>query len=133
MNNMEILDACAYKNEAYDKAGTTHCLGYIPGTGDWQAVYSCPFLQDGEVVGLCKASDIGPQLKIVLVESRSAPLSWTNELPKSNTKGRKFLSVEFHPGTDVGGEDTMGTGRPSGMSTIIKSTPPVVPWIPLKA
>jgi hypothetical protein len=38
INNMEILDACVYKNEAYDKAETTHCLGCIPGTGDWQAV-----------------------------------------------------------------------------------------------
>jgi hypothetical protein len=68
MSNMEILDACDYKNEAYDKAGTTHYLGCIPGTGDWQAVDSRSFLQDGEVVGLCIASDIGPQLKIVLVE-----------------------------------------------------------------
>jgi hypothetical protein len=68
MINMEILDACDYKNEAYNKAGTTHCLGCIPGTGDWQAVDSRPFLQDEKVVGLCIASDIGPQLKIVLVE-----------------------------------------------------------------
>jgi hypothetical protein len=90
MSNMEILDACDYKNEAYDKAGTTHCLGCILGTGDWQAVDSCPFLQDREVVGLCIASDISPQLRIVLVESRSVPLSWTRELPKSNIKGRKL-------------------------------------------
>jgi hypothetical protein len=68
MSNMEILDACVYKNEAYDKAGTTHCLGCILGTGDWQAFYSHPFFQDGEVVGLCRTSDIGPQLKIVLME-----------------------------------------------------------------
>jgi hypothetical protein len=68
MSNMEILDACVYKNEAYDKAGTTHCLGCIRGTGDWQAFYSHPFFQDGEVVGLCRTSDIGPQLKIVLME-----------------------------------------------------------------
>jgi hypothetical protein len=40
MSNMEILDACNYKNEAYDKAGTTHCLGCIPETSDWQAVDS---------------------------------------------------------------------------------------------
>jgi hypothetical protein len=40
----------------------------ITSTGDWQAVYSHPFLQDLEVVGLCRASDISPQLKIVLVE-----------------------------------------------------------------
>jgi hypothetical protein len=33
----------------------------------------------------------------------------------------------------VEGEDTIGTRRPSGMSTIIKSTPPVVPCFPLKA
>jgi hypothetical protein len=46
---------------------------------------------------------------------------------------RKFFSSEFHYGTNVGGEDTMGTGRPSGMSTIIKSTPAVVPCFPLKA
>jgi hypothetical protein len=31
---------------------------------------------------------------------------------------RKSLSAEFDSRTDVGGEDTMGTGRPSGMSTI---------------
>jgi hypothetical protein len=68
INNMEILDACVYKNEAYDKAGTTHCLGCIPGTSDWQVVYSCPFLQDLEVVGLCRASYISRQLKIILVE-----------------------------------------------------------------
>jgi hypothetical protein len=68
MNNMEIIDACEYKNEAYEKAGTTHCLGCIPGTGDWQAVDSSSFLADEEVVDLCVASDIGPQLKIVLVE-----------------------------------------------------------------
>jgi hypothetical protein len=46
---------------------------------------------------------------------------------------RKFLSSEFYSGIDVGREDTMGTGRPSRMSTIIKSTPPVVPCFPLKA
>jgi hypothetical protein len=68
MSNMEILDACDYKNEAYDKARTTHSLGCIPGTSEWQPVYSRPFLQDLEVVGICKASDIGPELKIVLVE-----------------------------------------------------------------
>jgi hypothetical protein len=62
-----------------------------------------------------------------LWKSRNTPLSWTSELPKSNTMGRKFLSAKFHPGTDVGGEDTMGMGRPSGTSTIIKSTPPPVP------
>jgi hypothetical protein len=66
MSNMEILDASDYKIETYEKDGTTHCLGCIPGTGDWQAVDSSPFL--GEVVGLFIASDIGPQLKIVLVE-----------------------------------------------------------------
>jgi hypothetical protein len=49
-------------------AGTTHCLGCIHGTGDWQAVYSYLILQDLEVVGLCKASDISLQLQIVLVE-----------------------------------------------------------------
>jgi hypothetical protein len=68
MNNMEILDACDYKNEACDKAGSTHYLGCIPRIGDWQAVDSRPFLEDGEVVGLCIASDIGPQLRIVLME-----------------------------------------------------------------
>jgi hypothetical protein len=68
MRNMEILDASDYKNEAYEKARTTHCLGCIPGTGDWQAIDSSAFLEDGEVVGLCIASDIGPQLKIVLVK-----------------------------------------------------------------
>jgi hypothetical protein len=54
-------------------------------------------------------------------------------LPKSNTMGRKFLSFEFYSGTDVGGKDTMGMDRPLGMSTIIKSTPLVVPCFPLKA
>jgi hypothetical protein len=68
MSDMEILDASDYKIETYEKDGTTHCLGCIPGTGDWQAVDSNPFLEDGEVVGLCIASNIGPQLKIVLVE-----------------------------------------------------------------
>jgi hypothetical protein len=68
MSNMEILYACDYKNEAYDKAGTTHRLGCIPGIGEWQAVCSRPFLQDGKAVGLCKASDIGLKFKIVLVE-----------------------------------------------------------------
>ena len=68
MNNMEIINACVYKNETYDKVGTTHCLECIPGTGDWQAVYSYSFLQDGEVVGLCIASHISPQFQIVLVE-----------------------------------------------------------------
>jgi hypothetical protein len=72
-------------------------------------------------------------LRSSLWKSRSAPLSWTRELPKSNTRGRKFSSVEFHPGMDVGGEDTMGTGRPSGMSTIIKSIPPSMLSTPLKA
>jgi hypothetical protein len=70
MNNIEILDACVYKNEAYERAGTTHSLGCIPGTCEWQTVYSCPFLQDLEVVGICKASDIGLELKIVLVEEK---------------------------------------------------------------
>ena len=109
MRNMEILDACVYKNETYDKVGTTHCLRCIPGTGDWQAVYSHPFLQDGEVVGFCKTPNINPQLKIVFVENRSAPFSWISELLKSNTKGKKFLYAEFHPSTNVGGEDTMET------------------------
>jgi hypothetical protein len=68
MSNMEILDASDYKIEAYKKDGTTHSLGCIPGIGDWQAVDSSPFLEDGEVVGLRIASDIGPQLKIILVE-----------------------------------------------------------------
>jgi hypothetical protein len=54
--------------EANGKARITHALGCISGTGDWQAVYSCPFFQDGEVVGLGVASDISPQLKIVLME-----------------------------------------------------------------
>jgi hypothetical protein len=60
-------------------------------------------------------------------------LSWTSELPKSNTIGRKFLSAVFQFGTNVGGEDTMGMGRPTGMSTIIKSTPSTISCIPLKA
>jgi hypothetical protein len=51
----------------------------------------------------------------------------------SNSMARKFLLSEFYFGTDVGGEDTMEMGRPSGMSTIIKSTPLVVPYFPLKA
>jgi hypothetical protein len=68
MSNMEILDASDYKIEAYEKDGTTHCLGCIPRTSDWQAVDSSPLLEDGEVVGFCIAFDIGPQLKIVLVE-----------------------------------------------------------------
>ena len=68
MSNMEILDACDYKNEAYDKIGTTHYLGCIFGAGYWQAVDSCPFLEDREVVGLCIVSDVVPQLKIVLME-----------------------------------------------------------------
>jgi hypothetical protein len=80
------------------------------------------------VVGLFRAFVISPQLKIVLV-NRSTPLSWTSELPKSNTMGRKFLSSEFNLGTDMRGEDTMGRGRPLGISTIIKSTPPIVPSI----
>jgi hypothetical protein len=46
---------------------------------------------------------------------------------------RKFLSFEFYSGIEVGGEDTMGTRRSSGMSTTIKSTPLVVPCFPLKA
>jgi hypothetical protein len=66
-------------------------------------VDSRPFLQDGEVIGLGVASDISPQLQIVLVE-----------------------------GTDVGGEDTMRRERPLGKSTIIKSTPPSVPTNPPK-
>jgi hypothetical protein len=61
IRNIEILEAC-------DKARITHCLGCISSTNDWQAVNSRPFLQDGEVVGLGVASDISPQLKIVLVE-----------------------------------------------------------------
>jgi hypothetical protein len=72
-------------------------------------------------------------LRSSLWKSRSTPLSWTRELPKSNITARKFLSSKFHSGTDVGEEDTMGMGRPSGMSTIIKSTPPVVSCFPLKA
>jgi hypothetical protein len=47
--------------------------------------------------------------------------------------GRKFFTAIFYSRIDVGGEDTMGTRRPSGMSTIIKSIPPVVPSTPLKA
>jgi hypothetical protein len=54
------------------------------------------------------------------------------ELPKSNTMAMKFLSSKFQEGTNVEGEDTMGTGRPLAMSTIIKSTPPSVPCTPLK-
>jgi hypothetical protein len=46
---------------------------------------------------------------------------------------KKLLSSEFYSRTDVGGEDTMGMGRPSGMSTIIKSTLLVVPYFSLKA
>jgi hypothetical protein len=72
-------------------------------------------------------------LRSSLWKSRSTPLSWTRELPKSNTMGRKFLSSEFYSGIDVGGEDIMGMRRPLGMSTIIKSTPPVVPCTLLKA
>jgi hypothetical protein len=72
-------------------------------------------------------------LRSSLWKSRSIPLSWTRELPKSNPMGRKFLSSKFHSGTNVGGEDTMGMGRPSGVSTIIKLTPPVVPCFLLKA
>ena len=68
MSNMEILDACDYKNEACDKVGTTLYLRCIPNTSDWQAVYSHPFLQDGKVVDLCKVSDIGLKFKIILVE-----------------------------------------------------------------
>ena len=68
MSNIEILDACVYMNEAYDKAKTTHSLRCIPSIGEWQLVYSCPFLQDLEVVSICKAFDIGPEIKIVLVE-----------------------------------------------------------------
>jgi hypothetical protein len=59
---------CLNKNETYDKVGTTHSLGCIPGTGEWSPVYSLPFLQDLEVVGICKAFDIGLEFKIVLVE-----------------------------------------------------------------
>jgi hypothetical protein len=51
----------------------------------------------------------------------------------SNNMARNFSSSEFYSGTEVGGEDTMETGRSLGMSTIIKSTPPVVPCFPLKA
>jgi hypothetical protein len=47
--------------------------------------------------------------------------------------GKKFLSVVFHSRTDVEGKDTMGMGRPLGMSTIIKSIPTAVPCNPLKA
>ena len=68
MSNMEILDACDYKNEAYDKVRTTHYLGCILGVGDWQVVDSYPFLEDGEVVSFCIASDISPQFKIIFVE-----------------------------------------------------------------
>jgi hypothetical protein len=68
MSNIEILNACVYKNEAYERTGTTHSLGCILGTREWQTVYSCPFLQDLEVVGIYKASDISPELKIVLME-----------------------------------------------------------------
>jgi hypothetical protein len=60
-------------------------------------------------------------------------LLWTSKLPKSNIMGRKFFYVVFHSGIDVGGEDTMGTGRPSGMSIIIKSTPTPELCTPLKA
>jgi hypothetical protein len=68
MSNIEILDACVYMNEAYERARTTYSLGCIPSTREWQTVYSRLFLQDLEVVGSCIASDIGPELKIVLVE-----------------------------------------------------------------
>ena len=34
MSNTKILDACVYKNKAYDKVRTTHCLGGIPSTGN---------------------------------------------------------------------------------------------------
>jgi hypothetical protein len=68
ISNIEINYSRTKKYELCDKARTTHCLGCIPGIGDWQAVYSHPFLQDGEVVGLCRAFDINPQFKIVLVE-----------------------------------------------------------------
>jgi hypothetical protein len=67
-------------------------------------------------------------LRSSLWKSRSTPLSWTRELPKSNNKANKFLSSEFHSRIEVGREDTMGTRRPSEMSTIIKSTPLVVPY-----
>ena len=43
-------------------------LGCIPSIGDWQAIYSHPFLQDFEIIGLYRASDIILQLKIILVE-----------------------------------------------------------------
>ena len=66
-------------------------------------------------------------------KSGSTPLSWIKELSISNTMSRKFSSSEFHSGIDVGGKDTMEMGRSSGMFTIIKSTPPTVPCIPLKA
>jgi hypothetical protein len=74
MSNIEIIHTCVYKNEAYKRAGTTHSLGCISGTRKWQTVYSCPFLQDLEVVGICKASDIGLELKIVLVEEKKGPI-----------------------------------------------------------
>jgi hypothetical protein len=66
-------------------------------------------------------------------KSRSTPLSWTSELPKSNTLGKKYFTTIFYFGIEDGGEDTMETGRPSGMSTIIKSIPPPELCTPLKA
>jgi hypothetical protein len=51
----------------------------------------------------------------------------------SDTMVRNCISTEFYSRTDVEREDTMGTGRPSGVSTIIESTPPTVPFTPLKA
>ena len=39
----------------------------------------------------------------------------------------------LHTGMDIGGEDTIGMKRSSGMSTIIKSTPTAVPYMLLKA
>jgi hypothetical protein len=34
MSNIEILNACVYKNEACERTGTIHSLGCIPGTRD---------------------------------------------------------------------------------------------------
>jgi hypothetical protein len=66
-------------------------------------------------------------------KSKSTLSSWTSDLGKSNAEYRKPSSSVFYFGTDVAGKDTMGTRRPSGMSTIIKSTPTPVLCIPLKA
>jgi hypothetical protein len=68
INKIKINYSRAYKYEAYDKTRITHYLGCILGSGDWQAVYSHPSLQDQEVVGLGAAFGIIPQPKIVLME-----------------------------------------------------------------